>query len=86
MSDGVWRTLAEIKEAVGGSEAGISARLRDARRPAVGGFIVERRRRGAPAAGLWELLQRKATIAPLASCSSTPALWNRTATSAAEAV
>ena len=29
MIDGRWRTLAEIRETVGGSEAGISARLRE---------------------------------------------------------
>lgn len=55
MADGSWRTLAEIRAAVGaGSETGISARLRDARRAACGGWNVERRRRGTPAAGLWE--------------------------------
>ena len=54
MSDGAYRTLGEIKAITGGSETGISARLRDARRPAFGGYHVERRRRGDAAAGLWE--------------------------------
>jgi hypothetical protein len=42
--DGRWRTLHEIAEAVHGSEAGVSARLRDLRRQRFGGFLVERRR------------------------------------------
>lgn len=54
MSDQRWRTLAEIVDAVGGSEAGVSARLRDLRKSRFGGFTVDRRRRGAPSAGLWE--------------------------------
>ena len=44
MRDGKWRTLAEIAEAVGGSEAGVSARLRDLRKPRYGAMTVERRR------------------------------------------
>lgn len=51
MSDGTWRTLAEIARAVGGSEAGVSARLRDLRKPRWGRHTVERARRGP---GLWE--------------------------------
>lgn len=54
MADGVWRTLAEIHEVVGGSEAGISARLRDLRKSKFGGHLVDRRRRGDPKQGLWE--------------------------------
>ncbi len=55
MRDGQWRSLYEIKVAIGGgSEAGISARLRDLRKQEFGGHIVERRRRGNPKAGLWE--------------------------------
>lgn len=42
MSDGHWRTLSEISLHVPGSEAGISARLRDCRKI---GWTVERRRR-----------------------------------------
>jgi hypothetical protein len=50
-----WYTLREIADAIGGgSEAGISARLRDLRKPQFGSFIVDRRRRGEPKAGCWE--------------------------------
>lgn len=45
MLDGKWRTLAEIAKHVHGNEAhttGISARLRDLRKPRFGGFKVER--------------------------------------------
>ena len=59
MRRGAWRTLAEIQAecnamGVHGSEAGISARLRDLRKPACGELKVSRRRRGEPTAGLWE--------------------------------
>ncbi len=55
MADGVWRTLAEIQAQVGrGSEAGISARLRDLRKEKFGSCTVERRRRGDPKEGLFE--------------------------------
>lgn len=60
-SDSKWRTLAEIQREASrlvpgshDSEAAISARLRDLRKPKFGGYLVERRRRGAPSAGLWE--------------------------------
>lgn len=53
MQDGTWRTLSEIRAAIGrGSEAGISARLREIRASRRG--QVERRRRGDPKQGLWE--------------------------------
>ena len=42
MRDGRWRTLAEIAARVEGSEAGVSARLRDLRKPRFGGLTVER--------------------------------------------
>jgi hypothetical protein len=51
MEDGSWRTLGEIKTAVGGSEAGISARLRDLRKAPLN-LTVDKRRRNAR--GLWE--------------------------------
>lgn len=51
MADGQWRTLKEIQAVVGGSEAGLSARLRDIRKPRFGGRNVERRRRSV---SLWE--------------------------------
>lgn len=53
MADGAWRTLAEIAGRVSGSEAGVSARLRDLRKQRFGSFHVERRRR-AGHEGLWE--------------------------------
>lgn len=43
MSDGAWRSLSDIVQVVGGSEAGISARLRDYRKPKFGAHNVERR-------------------------------------------
>jgi hypothetical protein len=55
MQDGVWRTLGEIRATLGrGSEAGLSARLRESRTRQAGGWTVERRRRGDPTVGLWE--------------------------------
>jgi hypothetical protein len=44
MRDSKWYTLREIALAVGGSESGVSARLRDFRKPRFGGHTVERRR------------------------------------------
>ena len=54
MRDRQWRSLSEIASAVGGSEAGVSARLRDLRKRRFGGHVVERRRRGDPVRGLHE--------------------------------
>ena len=54
MKDGRWRTLVEIREACGGSEASISARLRDYRKPEHGGHVMEGRRREGAASGVWE--------------------------------
>jgi hypothetical protein len=51
MSDGQWRTLRMIAIVVEGSEAGVSARLRDLRKRRFGHYLVERRR---VAGGLWE--------------------------------
>ena len=42
MSDGQWRTLKEIHDVIGGSEAAISARLRDLRKEKYGLHTVER--------------------------------------------
>lgn len=39
-----WWTLRELSVAVGASEASVSARLRDLRKPKYGGHTVERRR------------------------------------------
>lgn len=44
MLDGKWRTLGEIQNVAGGSEAAISARLRDLRKERFGGYDVERMR------------------------------------------
>lgn len=44
MSDSRWHTLAELAERTGGSEAGVSARLRDLRKPRFGHWTVERER------------------------------------------
>lgn len=54
MLDGRWRTFSEIQFYCGGSETGISAKLRDLRKPAYGAYAVDRRRRGNPKDGLWE--------------------------------
>ena len=52
---GRWYTLSELSNLTGDrSEAAISARLRDLRKPKFGGFEVERRRRGDPKLGIWE--------------------------------
>lgn len=44
MLRGGWWSLRELHNLAGGSEAGISARLRDLRKPRFGGYQVERRR------------------------------------------
>lgn len=46
MFDGEWRTLKEIAEYADGSEAAVSARLRDLRKPRFGGYTVERKHEG----------------------------------------
>lgn len=43
LSHGDWKTFAQIRAMCGGSEAGISARLRELRNPEFGGYSVERR-------------------------------------------
>ena len=56
MRDGIWRTLREIRNELGGTdtEAAISARLRDFRKTRFGRHTVNRRRRGNPTNGLFE--------------------------------
>lgn len=55
MRDGRWRTLGEIRAHIqSGSEAGISARLRDLRKEKWGQQTVNRRRRGDPKSGTFE--------------------------------
>jgi hypothetical protein len=44
MSDGRWRTLDEISFVVGGSEASVSARLRDLRKEKYGAREIQRER------------------------------------------
>lgn len=48
---GEWFTLAEMRSVAGGSEAGVSARVRELRQSRHGGCIVQRRRRSR---GTWE--------------------------------
>ena len=50
MEDGQWHILAEISWIAGGSQASVSARLRDLRKPKFGSFQVDRER---VKAGLW---------------------------------
>lgn len=53
MADRAWRTLGEICDAIKrGSEAGVSARLRELRR--FRGLNYEKRRRGGGRSGLYE--------------------------------
>jgi len=44
MSDHQWWTLADLQKECGGSEAGISARIRDLRKERWGAHEIERRR------------------------------------------
>lgn len=50
MADGDWHTLAELAQKCGGSEAAISARIRDFRKPKFGAMEVTTER---VRAGLW---------------------------------
>lgn len=54
MADGGYRTLDEIGDAASAPGASISAQLRHMRKPRFGSHTIEKRRRGAPADGLWE--------------------------------
>lgn len=54
MKDGSWRTLSEIEHSTGDPPASISAQLRHLRKPRFGGFLVDKRRRGAAESGLFE--------------------------------
>lgn len=51
MLDGQWHTLTQIQNCVGGSEAAISARLRDLRKVEYGAHDIRKR---CVAGGLWE--------------------------------
>jgi hypothetical protein len=46
LSDNRWHTLSEIAQRIGGSEAGISARLRDLRKEKFGNHQIDRQRIG----------------------------------------
>jgi hypothetical protein len=50
LSDNRWHTLSEIAQRIGGSEAGISARIRDLRKPKFGNHTIDRQHIGG---GLW---------------------------------
>jgi hypothetical protein len=51
LNDYRWHTLSELAGRAGGSEAGVSARIRDYRKPRFGGHTIERRRVDG---GLWQ--------------------------------
>jgi hypothetical protein len=44
MKDGQWHTIPELAQYAGGSEAAVSARIRDFRKQRFGGHTVERER------------------------------------------
>jgi hypothetical protein len=54
LSTGRWYTLDELAKATRAPQASVSARLRDLRKTIHGGWIIERRRRGNLASGLFE--------------------------------
>lgn len=54
MRRGAWLTLDEISQMTDDPPASISARLRDLRKRRFGAYVIERRRRGDPADGLFE--------------------------------
>ena len=54
MSDGKWRTLAEIEQITGYPQASASADLRHMRKAAFGGHRVDKQRRDTPGHGTWE--------------------------------
>lgn len=59
MLDGRWRTLGAINRIVGGTEASVSARLRDLRKPRFGSHVVERRSVESRKRGLFEYRVRE---------------------------
>ena len=52
MKDGCWHKLSDLALCCGGSEAGVSARIRELRRPEYGGHNIIKRR--VANGGLWE--------------------------------
>lgn len=63
LDDGEWWTLSELHDYAQGSEAGVSARLRDLRKPKHGGMVVERERCGE--SGLWRYRMTAPAPVPL---------------------
>ena len=53
MRDGRWRSLEDICSICGGTEASVSARLRDLRKERFGAHTIERRRVAPPERGRW---------------------------------
>ena len=51
LAGGEWWTLRDLARVANGSEAAVSARLRDLRKPQFGGHQVDRRYRGG---GVWQ--------------------------------
>lgn len=58
LSTGEWYTLARLAELVRGSEAGVSARLRDLKKRRFGSHLIEKRR-VIEGRGLWEYRRKK---------------------------
>ena len=50
LQDGQWWTLTALAAVTGGSEAGVSARIRDLKKPRFGGYVIEKER---VSGGLW---------------------------------
>lgn len=50
-----WHTLSELADRIGGSQAGISARIRDLRKPKFGSHWIDRQHIGC---GLWRYRMR----------------------------
>lgn len=71
MAGGEWRTLADITEACGGTEASVSARLRDLRKARFGGHDIERRR--TPTPGLFEYRMRRTWLEAAGNAAATTA-------------
>ncbi len=72
MRSGAWYTLAGLVERCGGTEASVSARLRDLRKPQWGGHNVERRRTGRPGVFEYRLRSCVRAVSPV-DCRSTDA-------------
>src|SRR4051794_1742741 len=63
VKDGRWRSLDEIATIPGDPHASVSAQMRHLRNPRFGGWIVEKRARGARPHGLFEYSLRPASSA-----------------------